>query len=89
MNKPPRFTRNEYNAIKRMDRKQMEDWIFEVHNKAYEAGCEDGRKEIQEPELPDLTGLEEAIQKIRGVGGSKARLVSMVVKEYLEGKTAE
>lgn len=89
MNKLPRFTRNEYNAVKHMDRRQMEEWIFKVHNNAYEAGYEDGMKELPDPKIPDLTGLEEELQKIRGIGGSKARLVYQVVDDFVRRKESE
>lgn len=89
MNKAPHFTRNEYNAIKKMDRKQMEEWILKVHKEAYEAGRFDGLKEGREQtKVSDLDEerLTEKITEIKGIGGVKARKVAVTVIGFLKGE---
>lgn len=62
----------------------------EYLNAVYENGYRAGERAASEKaaEVPDLIGLEEEMQNIRGIGGAKARAVCEVVKIFFERKVA-
>lgn len=77
------LTRKKYLELKKCDHKQMQDHFHKVYEDGYQAGVKDASAKV---ELPDLSGLEDEIQNIRGVGGAKARTVCTVVKGFLGRK---
>ena len=75
------FNRKVYDRVRKMDSRQMRDYVTEIWMQGYQSGQSDT---IKEP--PNLSGLEEELIKIRGIGGAKARMVTEVVKSYLDGQ---
>lgn len=75
------FTRKAYDRVRKMDHRQMQSYMQGV----FENGFRCGQKEAK-PANPftDLTGLEERVKNLRGIGGAKAVLVVEEVKKYLE-----
>lgn len=89
------FNRKQYDRVRKMDHHQMTMFFNEVYDSGYEKGVQDGEKKAvtnipeQTPALPDMTGLDEFLQNIKGVGGAKARVVAEAVVVFLERKAAE
>lgn len=79
------LNRKQYDRIRKMDHKQMQDYFKGVYDSGYEAGV---KATTEEREVPELIGLDEELQSIRGIGGAKARAICDVVKNFLERKTA-
>lgn len=79
------LNRKQYDRIRKMDHKQMQDYIKGVYSAGYEAGV---KAASENREVPELIGLEEMLQGIRGIGGAKARSICEVVKDFLERKEA-
>lgn len=77
------LNRKQYDRIRKMDHQQMKEYFQGVYQSGFEAGAHDARK--REP-LPDLDGLEEDLQKIRGIGGAKSRAIQEVVMGFLQRK---
>lgn len=75
------FNRKQYDRVRKMDHNQMKSYMQGV----FENGYRCGQKEVA-PSNPftDLTGLEDKLKNLRGVGGAKAVLIVDEVKKYLE-----
>lgn len=80
------LNRKQYDRIRKMDHNDMKEYM----NAVYENGYRAGERAVSEKaaEVPDLAGLEEEMQNIRGIGGAKARAVCEVVKSFFERKVA-
>lgn len=79
------FSRKQYDRIRKMDHRQMQTYIQGV----YAEGFLNGQKENGQDKLvPDLTGLAERLQQIRGIGEAKARFVADEVAEFMEEQLA-
>lgn len=79
------FNRKQYDRVRKMDHRQMQDFF----NQVYDSGYADGEKEAQEErQVPELIGLEEKLQEIRGIGGAKARAICEAVKDFLKRKVS-
>jgi len=77
------LNRKQYDRIRKMDHKQMQDYFNEVRQSGFEAGV----KAVSENQkTPELIGLEERLLEIRGIGGAKARSICEVVKTFLDRK---
>ena len=89
------FSRKQYDKVRKLDHHQMTMFFNEVYDSGYEKGLQDGEKKALEnmpeptPAVPDLTGLDEFLQNIKGVGGAKARVITEAVTIFLERKAAE
>lgn len=79
------LNRKQYQSVRKMDHNEMKDYLNAVYENGYRAG---EKSASGKAELPDLDGLEEEMQKIRGIGGAKARAVCESVKDFLERKVA-
>lgn len=79
------LNRKKYQEIRKYDHNDMKEYLNAVYENGYRAGEIAASAKV---ELPDLDGLEEELQEIRGIGGAKARAVSEVVREFLERKVA-
>ncbi len=77
------FNRKMYDRVRKMDRCQMQVFFNQVFDSGYAAGVKDMSEEMQ---VPELIGLEEKLQEIRGIGGAKARAISETVKKFFVGK---
>ncbi len=80
------FNRKLYDRVRKMDHRQMQEFYNQVFDSGYAAGVKDASEKRQ---VPELIGLEEKLQEIRGIGGAKARAISETVKEFLERKGAD
>lgn len=80
------FNRKLYDRVRKMDHRQMQEFFNQVFDSGYAAGEKEAAEENQ---VPELIGLEEKLQEIRGIGGAKARAISETVKEFLERKGAD
>lgn len=79
------FSRKQYDRVRKMDHNQMKTYIQGV----YAEGFLNGQKENGQDKLvPDLTGLAERLQQIRGIGEAKARFVADEVAEFMEEQLA-
>lgn len=80
------FNRKLYDRVRKMDHRQMQEFFNQVFDSGYAAG---EREEAEKSQVPELIGLEEKLQEIRGIGGAKARAISEVVKEFIVRKGAD
>ena len=80
------LNRKQYDRIRKMDHNDMEEYMNAVYENGYRAGERAASEKAAE--VPDLIGLEEEMQNIRGIGGAKARAVREVVKSFFERKVA-
>lgn len=80
------LNRKQYDRIRKMDHQQMKEYFQGVYQAGFDAGAHDARK--REP-IPDLDGLEEELQKIRGIGGAKSRTIQEMVLDFLRRKKEE
>ena len=77
------FNRKLYDRVRKMDHRQMQEFF----NQVFDSGYVSGKKEAaEESQVPELIGLEEKLQEIRGIGGAKARAISETVKKFFVGK---
>ena len=58
------FNRKMYDRVRKMDRCQMQVFFNQVFDSGYAAGVKDMSEEMQ---VPELIGLEEKLQEIRGI----------------------
>lgn len=79
------LNRKQYDRIRKMDHKQMQDYFKGVYDSGYEAGI---KAATEDKEAPELIGLDEELQGIRGIGGAKARAICEVVRNFLERRTS-
>ena len=76
---PRAFTRDTYNRLRKMDRRDMQTWIEEL----YKSGYEDGKASV--PGV-DAETIYEAVGKIKGIGPKKLEEIKEIVNGILEGK---
>ena len=82
MKKRLNLNREQYKRIKRMDHKQMEDFIY----KAYHEGYADG-KTAAEPQIK-MSDIASALMEIKGVGTKKVEEI-MAKLNNLHGGSEE
>jgi len=70
------INRNKFRDIKRMDRKQLEDFIVSVYND----GFEKGKDEASANQLSS-TDISVAIRRIKGIGSVKADEIMNVIHD--------
>ena len=77
----PKFGRETYKTIKKMDREQMETFFRNIYDM--------GRNSNQEA-VVDFSELRERLSKIKGIGEKRLDLVMETVEAYLmEGAVEE
>ncbi len=77
------FNRKLYDRVRKMDHRQMQEFFKQVFDSGYADGVKDASEKRQ---VPELIGLEEKLQEIRGIGGAKARAICEAVKDFLKGE---
>lgn len=77
-----RLNRKTYEKVKKYDHGQMESFFRKIYEEGYVQGTKDCK-----PHIPDLSGLEEKLQGIRGIGQAKSRIVFQAIEEYMAGQT--
>lgn len=69
-----KFNRVLYKQIKKLDHKQMEEYIFGVYDKGFEAGKKAAGTSLH------LSDLETAIRGIKGIGAKKSAEIMEAIK---------
>lgn len=80
MAKGLKLNREQYKRMKRMDHKQMEDFIVNMYNE----GFEDGRKTAETARVKP-SEIATAIMEVKGIGTKKAAEIMAVVNKLFEG----
>ena len=70
-----KFNRVLYKQIKKLDHKQMEEYIFGIYDKGFEAGKKAAGASLH------LSDLETAIRGIKGIGEKKGAEIMEVIKD--------
>lgn len=78
------FNRETYKKIKKMDRQQMERFVFNIFEEGYQAGRKEEKEAAAGAEI-DIEKLRVQIKELKGVGEKKTEEIITVIKEYLEG----
>lgn len=73
------FTRDTYNRLKKMDRKQLEDYITQTYEKGYRDGSE-----ASKPISPDYEKIESRLKRIWGLGENKVGAIILALKEVIK-----
>ncbi len=79
MAKGLKLNREQYKRVKRMDHKQMEDFICNMYNRGYTDG-----KAASEPKVK-LSDIATVLVNIKGVGTKKAGEIMAEVNKLYEG----
>lgn len=80
MAKGLKLNREQYKWVKRMDHKQMEDFICNIYNEGYADG-----KAAAEPKIKSCD-IATVLNDIKGVGTKKAAEIMEAVNKLYEGK---
>ena len=80
MTKGLKLNRQQYKSVKRMDHKQMEDFICNMYNEGYADG-----KAAAEPKIKSCD-IATVLNDIKGVGTKKAAEIMEAVNKLYEGK---
>ena len=75
------FNRKQYERVRKMDHCQMQEFFGQVFDSGYAAGVKAASEDRQ---VPELIGLEEKLQEIRGIGGAKARAIAEKVEMFMK-----
>lgn len=78
-----KITREQYKSFKRMDHKQMENFIINIYNEGYEDGKEAAGKKVKPSDIA------VAIMEVPGIGTKKAAEIMTAVNKLHEGGTHE
>ena len=73
------FTRDTYNRLKKMDRKQLEDYTTQTYEKGYRDGSE-----ASKPISPDYEKIESRLKRIWGLGENKVGAIILALKEVIK-----
>lgn len=76
------LNRKTYEKMKKYDHQQMEHHCRMIYEEGYKAGMKEAS-----PSVPDLSGLEERLLGIRGIGPAKIRMLFRVIEDYMEQAT--
>ncbi len=79
MAKGLKLNREQYKRVKRMDHKQMEDFICNTYNEGYTDG-----KAAAEPKIKSCD-IANVLNDIKGVGTKKAAEIMAAVNKLYEG----
>lgn len=74
-----RFNREQYKTIKRMDRKQMEDFIVNMYTEGYEDGKKAASSKIIKP-----SDIATALIDIKGIGTKKTAEIMAAINRLYE-----
>lgn len=72
------ITRDMYKTIKRMDRKNLSDYLYTLYKSIYS----DYEGKLQ----PDYDKIYNEVQKIRGIGEVKSKQIVEVVRDCMSNK---
>lgn len=86
------INRNKYNDIKRMDHREMNEYLNGVrqaeYERGYKAGLDEGEKmaerRITTSAEVDFTTLEKNLQQVSGIGKVRAGQIVEIVRKELE-----
>lgn len=83
MGKKVGITREQYKSFKRMDHKQMENFIINLYNEGYEDGKVAAGKRVKPSDIA------VAIMEVPGIGTKKAADIMIAVNKLFEGGAHE
>lgn len=83
MGKKVGITRDQYKSFKRMDHKQMDNFIINLYNEGYEDGKEAAGKRVKPSDIA------VAIMEVPGIGTKKAADIMAAVNKLYEGGANE
>lgn len=79
------ITRDQYKGVKRMDHKQMENFVANLYNEGFKDG-----KDAAETKRVRPSDIAVAISEIKGIGTKKAAEIMAVVNElFVKGQVAK
>jgi len=73
------FTRDTYNRIRKLDRRDMQTWIETIYNEGYDNG-------VASVPGVDAEKIYEAVSKIKGIGPKKLQEIKDTINALLEVK---
>lgn len=73
------FTRDTYNRVRKLDRRDMQAWIESIYNEGYNNG-------VASVPGVDAEKICEAIAQIKGIGPKKLQEIKATVNKLLEVK---
>ena len=80
MAKGLQLNREQYKRVKRMDHKQIEDFIVKMYNEGYADGKQAAGSTRVKP-----SDIATAIMEVKGIGTKKAAEIMAVVNKLYEG----
>ena len=83
MSKKLTINREQYKRVKHMDHKQMETFLINMYQEAYDKG-----KRAAEPKVT-ISDIAAAIVEIKGIGTKKVTEIMNVINKLYEGKKNE
>lgn len=83
MAKKAGISREKYKNIKRMDHKQMEQFVINLYNEAYNDG-----KAAAGLKMINLSDVAAAVTEIKGIGTKKVAEIVEAINKLYEGGTA-
>lgn len=78
-----KINREQYKAVKRMDHKQMEDFVTNVYTKGYNDGKRSSRNRIKASDIATV------LVDIKGIGTKKAAEIMTAINKLYEPNTDE
>ena len=79
-------TREKFKKIKKMDRREIETFVFNLYQEAFMDGYEKGETSALSI---DLDKLHEKLLEIKGIGKVKAEAILSIIKEIMEDNRSE
>ncbi len=74
------LNRKQYKAIKKYDHQQMNDWATSI----YKSGYTDAMQKFNNESI-SLKDVENAIDKVKGIGEKRKQAIIQVLNETLKG----
>ena len=80
------ITREKFKKIKKMDRREVETFVFNLYQEAFMDGYEKGKTTA--PSI-DLDELQERLLGMKGIGKVKAEAILGIIKESMEKRNRD
>lgn len=80
------ITREKFKKIKKMDRREVETFVFNLYQEAFMDGYEKGKTSAP---LIDLGKLHEKLLEIKGIGKVKAEAIINIIKESMKKRRCD
>ena len=79
-------TREKFKKIKKMDRREIETFVFNLYQEAFMDGYEKGKTSAPSVHLDKL---HEKLLEIKGIGKVKAEAILGIIKESMEKRNSD